>query len=95
MGSYHQLGRGQVMDGYSLSVLDRLVQVLLSVVIRSEGQYFFPHIKTGDIRSGGLVGGKVLGTLVRDHVELSIDPFSLVVDHLQGVTVVTVHLSPS
>ena len=51
--------------------------------------------KVIDIRSSGLISGKVFGTLVRDHVELGVDPLSLVVHHLKGVAVVTVHESPS
>lgn len=42
-----------------------------------------------------LVGGEVLDSLVGDHVELGVNPFSLLVDNLQSVSVVSVHESPS
>jgi hypothetical protein len=63
-----------------LSLLDRLVKILLSVIVRL---------------GSSLVGGKVGSSLIRDQMELSVVPLSLIVDDLQGVAVVTVHESPS
>lgn len=64
-----------------VTALDGLEEVLRGVVGGRSGELT------------GLLSGKEFDTLLRQHVNLAVDPVALLVDHLEGVSGVSLHLA--